>query len=1790
MSTIITPSEEQINIVVNDEKISINVESGDVIVNVTENIVEVSTVNGGYPLPTTVYSVFGRTGNIIAVDGDYDLGELGDVTLVSSTNGDVLTYDGTKWINKAVTGTGTVTSVNMTVPVGLQVSGNPITVAGTLAVNFASGYSLPTTAKQTTWDAAYNDSIVSASVSGTTTKTLTLNQQDGGTITASWTDIDTNLVTSVNGYVGTVVLTTTDIAEGTRLYYTETRVSNNVDVAANTAARHSAVTIGTANGLSLASQVLSLALASASTTGALSSTDWVKFNTAYNDSIVSASVSGTTTKTLTLTQQDAGTITASWSDLAASGTVTSVAASVPTGLTISGSPIVSAGTLAFGLDTGYTIPLSTQLMPTGGTTGQILTKNSATNYDTIWSDNYADWTEQIRDTVKAEVAINKGQAVYISGANGTNQLVSLASNTTEPLSSKTLGLAMQNLAINGIGAIITEGLLGGLNTSTATAGDPVWLGVSGNLIYGLANKPVAPAHLVYIGVVTRSNINNGEIYVKIQNGFELQELHNVLISSVANNEGLFYETATTLWKNKSIATVLGYTPISLTSLSGVSPLSYNNTTGAFSIAQATTSVNGYLSSTDWTTFNGKQAALSGTGFVKISGTTISYDNSSYYLASNPNAYIALTGLSATAPLSYNNTTGGFTISQAGVSGDGYLSSTDWNTFNNKQASGNYITALSGEATASGPGSAAVTLSTSAVTGKILTGVNITGGSITATDSILVAFGKVQNQINGVLGGAIYQSVWNASTNSPTLTSGTGTKGYYYIVSVAGSTNLDGITDWKVGDWAIFNGTTWNKVDNTDAVSSVNGYTGAVSLTTSDITEGSRLYYTEVRVSANTDVAANTAARHAAVTIGTANGLSLSTQALSLGLASTSTTGALSSTDWNTFNLKQAALSGTGFVKISGTTISYDNSTYLTTSAAASTYLPLAGGTLTGPLNGTSILMSGVGQFQGYALSGDFGANYTIGLGVGMPGSSPGKGLNFGWNNVDDVAFIGAVQNGTAWKSINIAPIGGAVGIGINPTYKLHVNGTLGVVDAATFSSSVTATSFVKTSGTSSQFLKADGSVDSTAYGTGSVTSVGLSSATSGVTIGSTPVTTSGTITIAISTATTSQNGLLSSTDWTIFNNKQNALTNPVTGTGSTNYVTKWTGTNSVGYGIIYDNGTTAMIGTTTTSIFNDKFKVVGGVGSNGLVRFENSSNQTDVNHGTIQIVNTAAYAVGNDASIGFSLSRDDSSYQDPRASIGAKTESSYGGALVFNTRSDVGTYSEKLRISGLGVIKILNLAGTGSRMVIADSTGILSTQAITTGTVTSVAALTLGTTGTDLSSTVATNTTTPVITLNVPTASASNRGALSSADWTTFNGKQAALNGTGFVKISGTTISYDNSTYLTTSSASSTYLPLAGGILTGRTTGIEIGVTRNGADTIGDGPWFRWTNANESRQMLTQLNASNGLSTWAYNGSAWVSIYTLFQSGAATFTGAINGTTSAFSGQVTSGSYTASGDFGSGYTISAAIGISGKGVNIGWNTTLDRGFIGTVHNGTAWKSLILCPIGGDVYIGATGTNNLFAGAATFSSSVIATAGTFSGQFIQGGGAARSTSGTTIAFTGTSQSIWTANSDCGDGGRFISIVNENTSTNAFSGISFRVNPSSGGSSGNAMLDTKFVNNGSGVSTLYWSFLTSGGFLDRMSLTNSGVLTAASFFESSDSRFKKLIQDNYQTKGIASITPKLYTKNGKVELGYYAQDLVGILDSAVSKGSDDMLSLSYREVLVAKVYALEQEIKELKGKMN
>lgn len=145
-------------------------------------------------------------------------------------------------------------------------------------------------------------------------------------------------------------------------------------------------------------------------------------------------------------------------------------------------------------------------------------------------------------------------------------------------------------------------------------------------------------------------------------------------------------------------------------------------------------------------------------------------------------------------------------------------------------------------------------------------VTITGGSISnATVSgyipttekaqplgvaTLDAGGKVPTSQIPMQGDLNYQGAWNANTNTPTLTSSTGTQGYYYVVSVAGTTNLNGITDWQIGDWAIFNGSVWQKVDNTDAVTSVNGLVGTVVLTTTNIAEGTNEYFTTARARAS----------------------------------------------------------------------------------------------------------------------------------------------------------------------------------------------------------------------------------------------------------------------------------------------------------------------------------------------------------------------------------------------------------------------------------------------------------------------------------------------------------------------------------------------------------------------------------------------------------------------------------------------------------------------------------------------------------------------------------------------------------------------------------------------------------------------------------------------------------------------------------------------------------------------------------------------------------------------------
>lgn len=160
--------------------------------------------------------------------------------------------------------------------------------------------------------------------------------------------------------------------------------------------------------------------------------------------------------------------------------------------------------------------------------------------------------------------ITKGQPVYAYGGTGDRLTVKLAYNTGDSTSAQTVGLVWSSsIGANQKGLIIIQGQLDGLNifpTATWSDGDAVYLGATAGTL--TKTKPSAPNHLVYLGfVTTASNGAAGRMYVRVQNGYELQELHNVALSSPPNNnDGLFYETATSLWKNKSIPTVLGYTP------------------------------------------------------------------------------------------------------------------------------------------------------------------------------------------------------------------------------------------------------------------------------------------------------------------------------------------------------------------------------------------------------------------------------------------------------------------------------------------------------------------------------------------------------------------------------------------------------------------------------------------------------------------------------------------------------------------------------------------------------------------------------------------------------------------------------------------------------------------------------------------------------------------------------------------------------------------------------------------------------------------------------------------------------------------------------------------------------------------------------------------------------------------------------------------------------------------------------------------------------------------------------
>ena len=149
------------------------------------------------------------------------------------------------------------------------------------------------------------------------------------------------------------------------------------------------------------------------------------------------------------------------------------------------------------------------------------------------------------------------QAVRVTGAQGQRLKVDLALATNDSLSAETIGLVTETINNNQEGFITTSGLVRGINTTGSLQGE-TW--TDGDILYlspttaGRATKvkPTAPNHLIVLGYVIHAHINQGSIFVKVDNGYELDELHNVSITTPANEDILQYQSSTSLWKNNPV--------------------------------------------------------------------------------------------------------------------------------------------------------------------------------------------------------------------------------------------------------------------------------------------------------------------------------------------------------------------------------------------------------------------------------------------------------------------------------------------------------------------------------------------------------------------------------------------------------------------------------------------------------------------------------------------------------------------------------------------------------------------------------------------------------------------------------------------------------------------------------------------------------------------------------------------------------------------------------------------------------------------------------------------------------------------------------------------------------------------------------------------------------------------------------------------------------------------------------------------------------------------------------------
>ncbi len=322
------------------------------------------------------------------------------------------------------------------------------------------------------------------------------------------------------------------------------------------------------------------------------------------------------------------------------------------------------------------------------------------------------------------VTINKGQPVYMYAAQGDRVSVKLAYNTGDATSAKTLGICAENIAAGQAGMVLCQGVQDGLDLSAYSPGDTLYLGATAGTLTNV--KPYAPNHLVYIGVVERANMGNGRLYVRVQNGYELDELHNVSAQNPTNGQTLIYNESTSLWEKHTLTDGNG---ISITE--GAGSITITNSGVRTATAGDGISVTG---TNDITITNtGVRTLSAGTG-ISLSGTNdITVTNSA------PDQTVSLTGAGTT---SITGTYPSFTI----TSNDQYVGT---------------VTSVGGTGTVNG-----ITL-----TGTVTSSGNLTLGGTLSGVSLTTQVSGTLPIANGGTGQTTANAAFNALAPSQTSNSG-----------------------------------------------------------------------------------------------------------------------------------------------------------------------------------------------------------------------------------------------------------------------------------------------------------------------------------------------------------------------------------------------------------------------------------------------------------------------------------------------------------------------------------------------------------------------------------------------------------------------------------------------------------------------------------------------------------------------------------------------------------------------------------------------------------------------------------------------------------------------------------------------------------------------------------------------------------------------------------------------------------------------------------------------------------